>query len=245
MRGDERALGRVPRWALAGLAATLALQVGWRALQPAPTAHASELPAAPAATTLEAYALGEPVALAQITMLYLQAFDTQPGISIPLRDLDYSRVLGWLDRVLDLDPATRYPLLAATQVYAQVPDPAKVRTMLDFAYRRFLEDPQRRWPYLAHASIVARHRLGDLQLALRYAEAIAAHAEGTDIPGWARQMRIFLLEDMGEVERARILLGGLLASGTLKDPREVHFLTERLEAMKKHAGRISSSMTEN
>ena len=46
-------------------------------------------------------------------------------------------------------------------------------------------------------------------------------------------MHIFILEDIGELESAKILLGGLLASGEIKDERELHFLTERLEDLQK------------
>ena len=45
-------------------------------------------------------------------------------------------------------------------------------------------------------------------------------------------MRIFLLQDMGEVERATVLLGGLLAGNEVTDPKELHFLTEQLEKLK-------------
>jgi hypothetical protein len=44
-------------------------------------------------------------------------------------------------------------------------------------------------------------------------------------------MQIFLHEDMGEYETARVLLGGLLASGTVTDPHEIHFLLERLNSL--------------
>jgi hypothetical protein len=98
-----------------------------------------------------------------------------------------------------------------------VPVEAKQRLMLDFVHRRFLEDPERRWRWLAHCVIVARHRLKDDALALRYAEDIARYAHGA--PGWARQMRIFILEDMGELESATVLLGGLLAGGEFRHQR--------------------------
>ena len=45
-------------------------------------------------------------------------------------------------------------------------------------------------------------------------------------------MRIFILEDLGELEAATVLLGGLLASGEITEPKEIHFLTQRLEQMK-------------
>ena len=52
-----------------------------------------------------------------------------------------------------------------------------------------------------------------------------------DVPLWARQMEIFILEDMNEVEAARIMLGGLLESGTVTDPREAAFLARRLKEL--------------
>ena len=45
-------------------------------------------------------------------------------------------------------------------------------------------------------------------------------------------MQIFILEDIGEIESAKILLGGLLDSGEIKDEHELHFLADRLEALK-------------
>jgi len=38
---------------------------------------------------------------------------------------------------------------------------------------------------------------------------------------------------MGEVEDAKALLGGLLASGAITDRHEVAFLSERLKALEK------------
>jgi hypothetical protein len=94
---------------------------------------------------------------------------------------------------------------------------------------------------LAHAVLIARHRLHDDKLALRYAQALALHT-GKQVPSWARQMHIFILEDMGEVENAKILLGGLLSSHTLTDPHEVIFLSRRLNEMEKKIADKSSSM---
>ena len=121
----------------------------------------------------------------------------------------------------------------ASHLYAQVPDEMKQRYMLDWVYRKFGDDPERRWRWLAHATLMAKHRLRDNALALRYAEGIARLASGA--PSWARQMHVFIREDMGEVESATILLGGLLATGEIKESSEIRFLTERLEQMKKAA----------
>ena len=238
-RGEQRAVSQVPRPVLTLLAAALTLQIGWQISLPRPVARADALGSPPSLATLRIVSLGEPIALAQGLTLYLQAFDNQPGISIPFRDLDYPRVLDWLETILALDPATEYPLMMASQLYAQVPDEFRQRLMFDFVHRKFLEDPGRRWRWLAHCAILAKHRLRDPALALGYAEDIARYARAA--PGWARQMRIFILEDMGELESATVLLGGLLASGEITDSREIHFLTERLEKLKNAEKSTSSS----
>jgi hypothetical protein len=229
----DRSVAAVPRLVLALLALTFSAQIAIQANRPAPAARAEALPEPATPALLRLASLNEPIAAAQLLTLYLQAFDNQPGISVPFRDLDYPRVIGWLETILDLDAIGQYPLMMASQLYAQVPIEAKQRLMLDFVYRKFREDPQRRWRWLAHATIVAKHRLKDNALALRYADDIARLAQGA--PSWARQMRIFILEDMGEPESAAVLLGALLATGEIDDRNEIHFLMQRLEQMKKSA----------
>ncbi len=227
----ERPLREVPVPVLLSLCCGLALQILWQTEQPRSQAIARALPSAPRIDILKVAGLGEPEPLGRVFMLWLQAFDNQPGISIPFRNLNYGHVIGWLDAILTLAPRSQYPLLAASRLYAEVPVPAKQRQMLEFVYQRFLDDPNRRWPWLAHAAVLAKHRLADLPLALRYAQAIASHATGKDVPHWAKQMHIFLLEDMGEIETARVLLGALLESGTVTDPDEIQFLTSRLNQL--------------
>ena len=238
----ERAISTVPGMVLLLLAAALASQLVLKALEPHPAATGADLPQAPPIAALRLTSLGEPIAAANLLSLYLQAFDTQPGISIPFKDLDYDRVEGWLIRILELDPPGQYPLLMASQIYSQVPDERKQRQTLDLAYRQFLLDPNQRWRWLAHAAIMAKHRLHDLGLALRYARAINQHAVSAEVPNWAKQMHIFVLEDMGEYETAKILLGGLLASGAITDPHEARFLTQRLNTLQ--AAEKSSTMSE-
>jgi hypothetical protein len=194
---------------------------------------AEDLAPAPPALVLRAVSLGDQTFLGYAVLLGLQAFDNQPGVSISFKDLDYTKVIGWLNAALDLDPESQYALLLATTVYAQVPDESKGRQMLDFVYQRFLDDPARRWQWLAHASVMAKHRFNDLPLALRYAQAIADRAAHPTVPSWARQMHIFLREELGEHEAAKVLLGGLLTSGAIQDPHETTFLLRRLEELEK------------
>jgi hypothetical protein len=190
-----------------------------------------DLPAAPRPEALRLASFGEPEAAARLAMLYLQSFDLGGANTLPYQKLDYARLIDWLGAILALDPRSDYPLFSAARVYAEVPDPARSRAMLEFVYREFLRDPNRRWPWLAHAALLAKHRLHDLPLALRYATAIDEKTRAPDVPSWAKQMRVFILEDMNELEAAKILLGGLLASGKITDPAEARFLEQRLKEL--------------
>jgi hypothetical protein len=227
----ERPLADVPRWVAAGLAAALALQVGVAWLQPPPAASAADLSPAPGANTLRLAAIGEPIAAANLLMLYLQAFDYQAGTRAPYKDLDYDRLVDWLTRILELDPRGQYPLMSASRLYAEVPDAAKQRKMLDFIYREYLRDPNRRWPWLAHATLLAKHQLKDLPLARKYAVALQHNTTAPDAPTWVRQMEPFILEDMNELEAAKVMIGGLLASGQVKDRRDFELLERRLKQL--------------
>lgn len=231
MRADERPLASLPAWLWLALAAALALQVGWRTLEPMATPRELDLPAPPSTAALRVASFGEAEATARVTMLYLQAFDYGAGNLAPYRKLDYLRLVDWLHNILELDPRSQYPLFAAARVYAETADETRARLMLEFIYREFFVDPDRRWPWLAHAALLAKHRLKNLALARRYAQAIDRYTRASDVPLWAKHMEIFILEDMNELEAARIMLGGLLASGTIDDPAEVRFLAEKLKAL--------------
>jgi hypothetical protein len=233
VRVSERPLAAVPGWLWAALAASLAAQVALRSLSAPPAAAASDLPPAPRAAALRAASLGEPAAAARLAMLYVQAFDLGAGNALPYRRLDYARLRAWLRAILDTDPRSSYPLFAAARIYAEVEDPAKARAMLEFIHEAFLEAPNRRWPSLAHAALLAKHRLQDLPLARRYASDLQRLTTDPGVPLWAKQMEIFILEDMNELEAAKIMLGGMLASGRLQDPGERRFLKERLDELER------------
>ncbi len=230
MRSAQRPVRAVPKAVLLMLIAALALQVVFVASGPRPVARASALDPPPSGPLLGYMRSFDRLPSAHLLTLNLQAYDNQPGISIPFMQLDYARVAQWLLTALRLDPVGQYPLLMASQLYAQVPDPARSRFMLEFVHDQFSVDPNRRWQWLAHAAIMAKHRLNDLPTALKYARAIRDRADTA--PSWARQMHIFLLEDMGEFEAARILLGGLLASGQVTDMHERILLLQSLERIK-------------
>ncbi|OQY51140.1 MAG: hypothetical protein DRR08_03430 [Candidatus Parabeggiatoa sp. nov. 2] len=234
MTSQPRSIRAVPKIVIAFLILGLGLQVAWHLQLPPPRIQIEALTEPPQLGLLRVFSFGDPVVSAKILMLWLQAFDSQTGQFISYQELNYTALQQWLERILQLDPQSQYPLLAASHLYSTVSEPRKKRQMLDFVYQQFFIDPPRRWRWLAHAAVLAKHRLKDLPLALKYAQAITAHATD-EMPRWAQEMQIFILEDMGELERARLVIGGMLASGQLSDPNEIKFLNDKLLALEKQS----------
>jgi len=224
-----RPLSAVPRSVGLLMAVAFAAQLGCQWWHSTARAELSDLPPAPSAAALRAASFGEPELAARIAMLYLQAYDLRGDNAMPYQHLDYSRLVAWLRAIVEMDPKSGYALFSAARIYAENPDPDKCRAVLEFLHEAFPADPDRRWPWLAHAALIAKHTLRDLPLALRYARAIDRRVRDAGAPLWARQMQIFILEEMDELEAAKVMLGGLIASGRVRDPAELRFLQARLQ----------------
>ena len=227
-----RDISFVPKSVGIVLILSLLLQILWHHFFTVLEVSKKELPEAANPSYIKLMSLNDSITASKFTMLWLQAFDNQPGISLSLQDLDYQQVTKWLDLILKLDSKTQYPLLAAIRFYSEVQDADKKRLMIQFVSEKFLEKPNERWASMTHAVYIAKYRLEDIDLALETARLIRQHAKADNVPYLAKQMEIFILEDMGELESAMILLGGLLESGELKDPHQRQFLGQRLEEIK-------------
>jgi len=229
VRLAARPISAIPAWIVVWLLATFAGQIGLQAWLAAPEHQGTDLPPAPSVLLLRVASFGEPELAARIAMLYLQAYDLRGDNAMPYQHLDYSRLVAWLRAIVEMDPKSGYALFSAARIYAENPDPDKSRAVLEFLHEAFPADPDRRWPWLAHAALIAKHTLRDLPLALRYARAIDRRVRDAGAPLWARQMQIFILEEMDELEAAKVMLGGLIASGRVRDPAELRFLQARLQ----------------
>jgi len=227
----DRPVRDVPLPVVLFLIMALIMQLSWHAQQEVVTAQAEDLPAPMSSDAYKMISLNEPVAVSKLLNLWLQAFDNQPGLSLSFHQLDYVRITQWLDTILALDPRGHYPMLVAARIYGSVSDKVRQRIMLDYIYRKFNEDPNRHWRWLAHASVVAKHNLKDMPLALEYARALAEKATARSVPFWARDMHFMLLEEMGEIETARVMVGALLESGEITDSYELRFLTEKIKEL--------------
>lgn len=232
----QRPVSHVPGGVIIALLLGLALQLSFHFSSEQSQAVARPLPVPLNTDFYRLVSLNDSITAARVLDLWLQSFDTQAGISIPFNQLNYDRVILWLNSILVLDERDTYPMLVASNIYATVNDRQRVRKMLDFIEQRFDQAPALHWRWLAYAAITAKHKLGDLPLALKYANKLSSEA-GDKIPFWAKDLRLVILEDMGQVETVKTLIGGLLSHGEIQDPYEINFLEHRLEDLKAKTGK--------
>ena len=238
----DRPLSDVPVVVRVLLVAALVLQLFWHSLQEPVVAKAEDLAAPLSARTYVMSSFGEPIATSKFLNLWLQAFDNQPGASISFHQLNYPRLTQWLDTILELDPEGHYPMLVAARVYGSIKDPEKQRIMTDYVFYKFNENPNKYWRWLAHVVITAKHELKDFDLALKYANALAEKATGENVPYWAKDLKIIVLEDMGELEAAKILVGALIDSKEITDPYEINFLVQKISVLEEKLMKTQQSV---
>ena len=158
----------------------------------------------------------------------LQLHDNQAGKHIRYSQLDYKRLVNWLDQIYLLNKRSEYPMILASRVYSQTRDKARLRIILEFINRTFMLNPQLHWRRLAEASVIAKHQLGDIPLALQMAEKLTSQPPSVKMPHWARDIQFILLGDMNEFEAAIAIIVALLQSEAVNDPDEARYLQEKL-----------------
>ena len=173
-------------------------------------------------------AMGSEQLLGHLLSIRLQLHDSQAGQHLLYSLIDYDVLIDWLELIAATSPDNEYVTLLASRIYSQTADPDRLRRILAFIERRFDDNPQLHWRRLAEASLLAKHRLQDLDLALRLAEKIAQQPANIQIPPWARDFRFLLLAELNEFESAIAVIQALLKTNAVNDPDEKRFLENKL-----------------
>jgi len=172
--------------------------------------------------------MGSEKLFSYLLVIKLQLHDNQAGKHIRYSRLDYERLVDWLDQIYQLNTQSEYPTMLASRVYSQTRDKARLKIILEYIDRTFIQNPQLHWRRLAEASVIAKHKLGDLQLALQMADKLSSQPPSVEMPRWARDMQFILLGDMNEFETAITIIVALMQSEAVNDPDEARFLNEKL-----------------
>jgi hypothetical protein len=229
MRRAERPLLQLPAPLIWGFILVLLSQLLFHHFSPAQREFSYQPLAKPLrASTYRGIAMGSEKLLGYLLAIRLQLHDSQAGRYFNYNRIDYSVLVEWLEQITRINLASEYPMLLASRVYAQTREKSRLRLMLDFIERNFDHNPQQHWRRLAEASVIAKHQLGDLELALRMAQKLALQPASTVMPHWARDIRFLLLAELNELESAIAIIEALLQSNAVTDSNEKRFLKEKL-----------------
>jgi hypothetical protein len=181
-----------------------------------------------ASSTYRVASMGSDRLLSYLLAIRLQLHDNQSGKHIRYEQLDYQKLTHWLNEITALNPHSEYSAILASRVYSQTSDKQNMRLMIDFIQASFTREPQLHWRRMTEATILAKHKLGDLSLALSLAEQLTAQPIDVVMPQWARDMQFILLGELNEFEAGIAIIVAMLESGSLVNADERRFLRVNL-----------------
>jgi hypothetical protein len=228
----ERSWKELPVALWAFLLLALMVQIASQSLMPRGAGAAfRQLEPPLSAEAYRALSLGSDRLWSYLLLIRLQLQDAQKGRYMSYRRLDYERLAEWLLTLQAMNPDSDYPAFLAARVYGQIEDPQRVRRMVEVVRAIFRQNPQRYWRRMSEAVLLAKYRVRDLSLALELADALYRQPHSVRMPRWARDMKLIVLDEMGEDEAAMRLIGSLLESGEITDEDERRFLLDRLSKL--------------
>ena len=229
MRRGERLLSQIPRPLIAGFVFLFCLQIFDHQLSTRQVRLDYRALSTPfTANIYSGISMGSAQLMSYLLAIRLQLHDNQLGKHIRYDHIDYVRLVNWLDQIYQLNRRSEYTMMLASRVYSQTQDKKRLKIILDYVENTFLQNPQLHWRRLAESTVIAKHQLGDLKLALQMAEKLANQPDSVIMPRWARDIRFLLLADLNEYESALSIISGLLNSGEISDRDEKRFLQEKL-----------------
>ena len=229
MKRTERPLSAIPRPISIGFLVLLGAQILFhQAAMSGKTMRYQPLSTPFDSAIYRVLSMGSEQLFSHLLAIRLQLHDNQAGKHIRYSKIDYDLLVNWLDQIYALNTRSEYPIMLASRVYTQTRDQGRLKIILDYIERTFRVDPQLHWRHLAEASVIAKHRLNDLPLALQMAEILSSQPQSVAMPRWARDIQFILLGDLNEYETAIAIISALLKSDVINDPDEKRFLQKKL-----------------
>lgn len=193
-------------------------------------------PEIPTANQTAAFSLGDEQTYFRLKTLELQMAGDTFGRTTALKDYDFPLLKKWFFFLDTLDSKSNFTPSIAAYYFARTQNPPDVIYPLDYLEAHADKDPGEKWWWYSQAIYLANSVLGDKQRSLQIAKKLRA-AEG-DLPMWARQMEVFMHEDLGDKDTAEAIMCEVFENFNdipeLERNFMMHFFEERLNTVKEH-----------
>ncbi len=224
-----RPVAHIPWPVLLGFAVIFATQVAVKILDTDGEQFSFKpLPAPHSEVFYRAAFLGSSHLASDLLLINLQLHDTQGGRFHDYSKLDYETLSDWIMLSNSLNPQSHYPGFLMSRVYGGVNDKQKLAQVVSVIDGLFDQNPMVNWRRMTEAVLIAKHRIGDLELALKLSQKISDLDPSYDLPRWARDMHLVVLDQMGEKEAAMTLIASILQTDETLGNDERRFLEDRL-----------------
>ena len=170
------------------------------------------VPPAPSKFSANVMTLGDSEFAYRILGIMIQNFGSIGGRITPIKDYDFENLADWFFLQHTLSPRGNHAPLIAAFYYGASQDPQKIRPLIKYLHVAGNDPQGEKWRWLAHAVYLARFRLKDYDLALELANTLAA-IPNDDMPVWAKQMPVNVMNDMGQKQAAMQMMLEILKSG--------------------------------
>lgn len=127
------------------------------------------------------------------------------GQTQSLKAYNYENLGGWFDLMDILDPKSHFMPYMAAYYFGATPDETQLKPVISYLEKRGLEPGPQNWRWLAQAAYLARHRMKDMDEALRISRELGSIYR-VGMPTWTRNMEPMLKADMGDKQAAYLLM---------------------------------------
>lgn len=179
------------------------------------------VPAVPGERTVRALSFGDEQAFFRLLSLSIQNSGDTFGRFTALYKYDFNKLYHWFHLLTDLDNQSNYLPSMASYYFSQSQNRDDVRYIIDYLDEYTEGRAKEKWWWIAQASYLASHRLGDSDRALALAERLRG-VKG--IPLWAQQLAAFEYEKRGEFGDALAIIKEILDDPSQYSQGELNFM---------------------
>lgn len=199
----------------------------------------------PGERTVRALSFGDEQAFFRLLALNIQNSGDTFGRFTALYKYDFNKLYHWFHLLDSLDNQSNYLPSMATYYFSQTQNKDDVRYIVDYLDEYTAGRAKEKWWWVAQASYLASHKLGDLNRAQELADRLRG-VKG--IPMWAQQLPAFVREQRGEFGDALAIIQEILRDPSQYSQGELnfmrYFIDERLGKLEEVEGELEKIQAE-
>ncbi len=127
------------------------------------------------------------------------------GQTQSLKNYNYEYLGDWFDLMEYLDSKSHFMPYMAAYYFGATPDEKQLKPVIAYLEKRGMQEGPQNWRWLAQAAYLARHRMKDMDEAMRIARKLGSIYK-SGMPTWTRNMEPMLKADLGDKQAAYLLM---------------------------------------